>query len=263
VRSPVIEERAAAARDTLPAAGPELVCPRCGTVGPPTARAAGPAAVELGCRRCGAGGVVPLEAARPPARPVYGCPKCGAPRGGRACPRCGLIYARADGSGPIRTDGGTETARLWAAVLEAFDDPERHAAFLAHCTRAGELAHAAACYTEEEASPDRAHARVAEARRHQLRALAETMLTPPARRVPAGTWARRLAQLVAITVLVILSLWAGLYMLGRTLAHRPIQGFAGPQHMVPGARARRAPSDRTFLSGPAAQAPENAAAPVS
>ena len=167
------------------------------------------------------GSVSPLPTAiRVPDLPIIeedaapGCPKCGAPRAGAACPRCGLLYARWAGAEPLGT-GRLETERLWREVTASFHDPARHALFAAHCLHARQLPYAAARYAAEERSPDPRRAAIARERRRRVHALAEAMLLTPPRPPPARDG--RPARLVALLGLLgtaLLIAWLGLLALG-------------------------------------------------
>jgi hypothetical protein len=73
------------------------------------------------------------------------CPKCGTPKDGDACPRCGLVFAKFN---PELLDQDVPEAieALWRNVQERWDDRARHALFVERALAAGSLGYAARCY---------------------------------------------------------------------------------------------------------------------
>jgi hypothetical protein len=164
-------------------------------VGRPLVRGTADGGVDMSCRFCGARTEVGMGAESPDFSGDEGCPKCGAPRAEKACPRCGLIYEKGQGKPQVAVTPSTDTEEMWRELSQHFFEPARHQAFLAHCLHAGALQYAAARYAEEEESADRNRASIAEVRRRQVRALAEaTLLLPtgdaeamPAKLPPSAT----------------------------------------------------------------------------
>jgi hypothetical protein len=109
------------------------------------------------------------------------CPKCGVtqPRG-EACRACGLVFAKwrgpealADTPLPELGDARVASA-LWTACQEAWDDAQRHDAFVDHCQRTQSFALAAQRYrTRLARAPGDV---VAEERLQQIRQAAEASL---------------------------------------------------------------------------------------
>jgi hypothetical protein len=247
-----------AARPLDPPAAPAgeltFACAACGGVARPAVHAVRAGGLELSCRRCGATVAVPIALEQRPLPVPGGCPKCGAPRAADACPRCGLIYRRWTGRREPRSDQ-LETERAWREVQASFFDPSRHALFIAHCLHAGELAYAAGRYAEEERGRDAERARIAWARRRQVRVIADAMIDrrgpPPAH--PGGA-ARRLLALTASVIVVLLVLWMGAVVI-RPGVHRrcdaaglpsmeaALSSPSRPAWVTPAGRFRAAPSD--------------------
>jgi hypothetical protein len=80
------------------------------------------------------------------------CPKCGAPRQGESCPKCGLVFALFD---PARLDVGVPEAlkQLWTHVEAGWDDPARHALFVEQALAGGHGGFAAARYRQKGDDP--------------------------------------------------------------------------------------------------------------
>src|SRR5262245_20513919 len=101
------------------------------------------------------------------------CPKCetALPDGAAACPACGLAGARFDAYIDAPETGlavSPELAALWQTVLERWDDPAVHDAFLRAAATAEAFAFAGRCYrrvARERAGDERAAAALERVRR--------------------------------------------------------------------------------------------------
>ncbi len=77
------------------------------------------------------------------------CPKCGRLRdpGAETCARCGLMFARwsPDRAAPLQPLD-EQGQRLWAELVERWDDEARHDTFVKHCSTVGRLPAAGRMY---------------------------------------------------------------------------------------------------------------------
>jgi hypothetical protein len=203
-----------------------LRCTACGAAGRPLIRGGSEGALDLCCRFCGTRAQLPIEQSGADFHDEAGCPKCGAPRAETACPRCGLIYERWQGRTEPEVTVPSDTEELWKEIAAHFFEPRRHETFLAHCLHAGALGYAAARYGEEETSPDRDRASIAEVRRRQVRAIAEathlaSLPEGEAKRSAGAT--RKVTLLTGAVVLVGLFVWMGWMLSAGTRTVRPAQ----------------------------------------
>jgi hypothetical protein len=111
------------------------------------------------------------------------CPKCAQPRraDADACARCGLVFARWRPEAAVGVVAPLDEAAeaLWGAAVADWANPERHDAFLKHCSLVGQLGAAGRRYRERaDASPDDALARKMQDR---VLAMATASLVMPAR----------------------------------------------------------------------------------
>ncbi len=102
-----------------------------------------------------------------PERPA--CPKCGHARapGGKACARCGLVFAlwTPDKAAVALVPLDPRGDELWAGLAADWRNIARHDAFAKHCSLVGTLAAAGRCYRERlDAAPDDAVAQQMQAR---------------------------------------------------------------------------------------------------
>ncbi|MFO8071931.1 MAG: hypothetical protein R6V85_08650 [Polyangia bacterium] len=80
------------------------------------------------------------------------CPKCGEPRRGESCPKCGLVFARYDPE-LIDREVPRRIRELWSHVEQAWDDRSRHALFVEQALAAGQGGYAASCYRRKGDDP--------------------------------------------------------------------------------------------------------------
>jgi hypothetical protein len=136
------------------------------------------------------------------------CPKCGAPRQGESCPRCGLVFALFD---PSRLDADVpETLKeLWTHVEAGWDDPARHALFVEQALAGGHGGFAAARYRRKGDDP------VARGQIERIASRLEQILaaaaTPPDERAGAGgrkvIWLLVVLLTLAFAGLLLASIW--------------------------------------------------------
>jgi hypothetical protein len=73
------------------------------------------------------------------------CPKCGAPKGGESCARCGVVFAKFDPDA-LALDVSPDIAALFAHAEADWSDRARHALFTERALAAGAAGYAAARY---------------------------------------------------------------------------------------------------------------------
>jgi hypothetical protein len=80
------------------------------------------------------------------------CPKCGRARAdaASACARCGLVFARWTTKLHKAIDRSLdpESERLWAALLDSWNEDAKHDQFVKHCAQKGRLPAAGMRYRE-------------------------------------------------------------------------------------------------------------------
>jgi hypothetical protein len=135
------------------------------------------------------------------------CPKCGRRQPqAEACRHCGLVFALWDPAKATGTTGDDVAQRLFALAEAAWSETARHTAFIEHCSRTGQLPHAARCYRDRLArDPDDAVAREQQAKVVKVTEL--TFLTRPRELADAPVpYRRALIGLVVVVFLILLGL---------------------------------------------------------
>lgn len=202
------------------------------------------------CAACGAVNVLaPAPDAAPPAPsqpptdrepPPPGtveCPKCQhwQPAGGRACHRCGLMFAyaatgraRLPGD-PLEAHPAAATIRAkWAALADDLDDTEGHHAFIRLCAEADLLEYAGFCYRRLADRGRGEDPRVAAYRRRVLEAAMAGVGRVASRAVERDTTRlRRLVALLVVAAIVFIFAF-GYYLLTRYQVTRQFEGRRPP-----------------------------------
>jgi hypothetical protein len=80
------------------------------------------------------------------------CPKCGAPRADRFCPKCGLEYERFD-PGKVQATIPDSVFTLWENLEKNWDDPAAHALFVEEGLRRDAAGFVASAYREKGDDP--------------------------------------------------------------------------------------------------------------
>lgn len=128
--------------------------------------------VRATCPVCAHAMVVAFAASEgAPVPASEGCPKCGAPRRGDACPSCGLAAARMASYTDVRDAAVAEPVRTaWLRAVTAWDDPTGHEELLQQVAAHNGYAWAAARYRTRTRDP------IAERQLDRLRRAAEATL---------------------------------------------------------------------------------------
>jgi len=126
------------------------------------------------------------------------CPKCGWPRSGEACPRCGVVFDRFDEK--VLEEGvSPEVLKLWEHVEEDWDDRGRHALFVEQAILLGALGYAAGCYRKKGDDP------VARDQLERISSRLEQSLNATADSREAAPSSRRLTTAIAVILLLALA----------------------------------------------------------
>ena len=80
------------------------------------------------------------------------CPKCGAPRSGESCTRCGLVYSKFS-SDALEEGVPGEIKLLWQDVERNWQERACHAAFVERSIAENAGGYAAACYRRRGDDP--------------------------------------------------------------------------------------------------------------
>jgi hypothetical protein len=145
------------------------------------------------------------------------CPKCRreAQPGEAACPRCGLRADRWSGFAAA-APGHPLVDRLWARLLESWEDEAQHARFLDEATAAGALDIAAARYSLRlRDQPDDARARSGLERATQLALQLRAPLSDPDEVLGSGARLLKLAGIGVAALLLLATMWVLMLTLSR------------------------------------------------
>jgi hypothetical protein len=212
---------------SLAAGGIDVTCPACKQ------------AYFVAASTATAAPVVPVApVAEPGGTP---CPKCGHRQsGGESCKKCGLVFARWTPAAAAAASVDAEAERLWAQVLEAWDQPARHDAVLAAVQRGGHFAWLAARYRQAKDERGAADAMTARGLERLEKVVVTTLVMSGSKRETAATVPYR--NTIIVMGLLLLMIAGGLvWGLSRKNAGRAEDDGAPLKPIVPH-RVQRAPA---------------------